>query len=253
VAAQLLQCSAANQSVSQQRSIVSAANTAQLSSCFTTLQSHIHYAQCATDNLQTSTKHLSNLGYEDCPYRQRNGKTHHWTNNTANSPYGKLAPCNYHHHHHHYCCCYYYYIIIIITNHLVQNPFSLKEEAPNLSQHNVSNNTNKTGEQPVQWISSLGLYLWCLHFRFKWDLALKQFYSKFLCLSLLITILPLLLLLSLSPEMCTDLTRQHVTRFGVFKLGTSSHCCSVRKLAHALTITNIAHRSFLWFQATLTS
>jgi len=50
-------------------------------------------------------------------------------------------------------------IIIIITNHHIQNPFSLKEEAPNLSRHNVSYNINKTGEQPVQLISSLGLYL----------------------------------------------------------------------------------------------
>ena len=53
-------------------------------------------------------------------------------------------------------------------------------------------------------------------------MALKQFFSKFLCFSLLITILPLLLLLSLGPEMCIDLTR-HVTTFRIFKLQTLSH------------------------------
>jgi len=106
-------------------------------------------------------------------------------------------------------------IIMMITNHHIQ--------APSLSRHNVSYNINKTREQPVQLTSSLVLYLQCLHVRFKLDVALKQFFSKFFCSFLLITIIPLLLLLLLPPEMCTDLTRQHVTRFWVFKLRTSLH------------------------------
>ena len=76
VAVQLLQCSAANQSVSQPCSTVSAANTAELSNCFTTLPSYTHNTQYVTDNLQMSTKHLSNLGYEDYPYRKINVETH---------------------------------------------------------------------------------------------------------------------------------------------------------------------------------
>jgi hypothetical protein len=35
-------------------------------------------------------------------------------------------------------------IIIIITNHVIQNPFSLKEEAPNLSQYTISTKQEKS-------------------------------------------------------------------------------------------------------------
>jgi hypothetical protein len=90
VVAQLLQCSAANQSVLYQLPT--------LQNCQAVLpHSHptpITHNMWLIDNLQTSTKHLSNLGYEDYPYRQINVTTHHWTNNTANSLYGQLAPCN---------------------------------------------------------------------------------------------------------------------------------------------------------------
>jgi hypothetical protein len=114
--------------------LLSVAITAELSRCFTTLSSQLHNAQYMTDILHMSTKHLSNLGYEDYPYGQINVKTHHWTNNTENSLYGQLAPCNNN-----------IIIIKIITNHCIQNPFSLKAEAPILSLHNVSYNVNKTG------------------------------------------------------------------------------------------------------------